>query len=46
MTEIQFNKINQYLIDVLTNTDNKDCHIAVKNIKSVLEQIMKGAKND
>jgi hypothetical protein len=44
MTEIQFNKINMYLIDVLENTDDKTCHNAVRGIKWVLEQVMKGTK--
>ena len=41
MTDKDLQKIKEYLVDIVTNTDNGDVHFAVRNIKSILERIQK-----
>jgi hypothetical protein len=39
MTDKDLQKIKEYLVDITTNTDNGDVHVAVRNIKSILEKV-------
>jgi hypothetical protein len=39
MTDKDFQKIKEYLVDIVCKTDDKSIHFAVRNIKSILERI-------
>jgi hypothetical protein len=45
MTDKDLQKIKEYLVDIATNTDNGDVHVAVRNIKSILEKIEREQNN-